>query len=112
MARIDQSEPSLAGCNDLFGPGGQSERLRFSPVMLFNESQDRGFAFLEWFEDCMFQAAAGRLCEEALHGIESRCGGRCEVEGQVRVFGEPLVHFRGLACRVVVQDDVDLLILE
>ena len=30
----------------------------------------------------------------------------------VRVFGKPLMHFRDLVCRVVVQDSVDLLILE
>ena len=33
MARINQSEPSLSGCDDAFGISGPSERLRFAPVL-------------------------------------------------------------------------------
>ena len=69
MARINQSESSFPGGNDLFGVGSPSKRFRFPSIVLCDEPQDRRLAFRNGVKDGVLQAPGRELGKEALDSV-------------------------------------------
>src|SRR3989442_5260438 len=53
-------------------------------------------------------ALAGDVGEPALHQVQPRSAGGCEVQMVARVFGEPLLHLGVRVGAIVIEDQMDL----
>lgn len=76
-------------------------------VVFCDEAVDGGLEIVDGSEDAALEATAREFGEEALDGIESRCGCRCEVEGPVGMPSKPCAHFVMFVSGILVDDGVD-----
>jgi len=75
--------------------------------MLADEAADGVLEVGDRAEDTTFEPPSGEDGEEALDGVNPRCGGRGEMEDPSRMVVEPLSDLRVLVSGIVVEDGVD-----
>jgi len=75
-------------------------------VGLCDEAVDSNLKIDHAPEDTALEPLLGKFGEESFDCIEPRARGRCEVEGEARVSGEPLRYLRMLVGSVIVEDHV------
>ena len=94
---------------DVVGLGGPDEGLRIV-IVLVDVVTDGGDQLFEILEDSAPDSVVRQVAEEALDHVEPRSRGRREVHMETLVFGKPALDTRMFVGRVVVADDVDLLV--
>ena len=101
-------EPTVSSGDDVIGVGFPDEGPGVVGVVFPDEAVDGGLQVDDGMEDAVLEPAPRKFSEEALDGVEPGARRRCEVEGPVRMPGEPGTALGVLVGGVVVEHDVDL----
>ena len=97
--------PSSDCGEDALGVGGPGEWL--GVIVVFGEvAIDGGLEVDERAEDPSLEPTPGKCRKEALHGVEPRRAGGCEMEGPAEVAGKPGTDLGVLMGGVVVDDSM------
>src|SRR5205823_1527477 len=94
---------------DIRGLGCPDKRFGFL-VVLLDGNHDRGDEFFNAVKHASADAVVGEISKKTFHHVEPGSAGRCEVHVEARMALEPALHSRVLVRRVVVSNEMQLLV--